>query len=147
MGGSSSSSAAYMPLDLTFLHSFSALQMEVSGLRGDYTGLRDDLHHLSDRMDSINASITYFRGFVECQEEREQRRTQREEERAMREAREFEERRRMNELFWRQSESIRQMVEPLRAFQGAPGGSPSFPSTFHPYPPHFWPPPGPDDPQ
>ena len=70
----------------------------------------------------------------------------------MREVREYEERRRMNELFWRQLESIRLMKERLRAFKGALGGSPSFPShdpghpsTFHPYPPHFWPPPGPDD--
>jgi len=116
MGGFSSSSAAYMPLDPTFLHSFSALQIEVSSIRGDYTGLRDDFHHLSDRMDSFDAGITYFRGFADRQEERGQRRIQREEERAMREALEYEERRRMNELFWRQSESIRQMEERLRAF-------------------------------
>ena len=72
----------------------------------------------------------------------------------MREALEYEEHRRMNELFWRQSESIRHMEERLRAFQGVAGGPPSFPfydpghpSTFHPFPPHFWPPPRPDDAQ
>ena len=140
--------------DPTFLQSFSALQMEVSGIRGDYTCLRNDVHHLSDRMDSIAAGVTYFRGFVDGQEEREQRRIQREEERAMREAQEYAERRRTNELLWRQSESLRQLEGRLHAFQGAPGGSPSFPpydpshaSTFHPFPPHFWPPPGPDGPQ
>ena len=74
MSGSSSSSAAYMPLDPTFLHSFSALQMEVSGVRGDYTGLRDDIHHILDRMDSIDAGITYFQGFMDRPEERERRR-------------------------------------------------------------------------
>ena len=95
--------------------------------------------------------MTYFRDFVDRQEEREQRRIQREEDRAMREAREFEERRQMNELIWRQSESIRQMEERFHSFQGTAGGSFLFPpydpghhSTFHPYPPHFWPPPGPD---
>ena len=123
--------------------------MEVSGLRGDYTGLRDGLHHLSDRMDSIDAGITYFRGFADPLEEREQRRIQREEERAMRAAREYEERRRMNELLRRQSESIRQMEEHLRFFQGGsssfPPSAPAYHSTFHPFPPHFWPPPGPGD--
>ena len=64
----------------------------------------------------------------------------------MREAREYEERRRMNELLWRQSESLRQLEERLRSFQGDQGSSSSFPSydssTFHLFPPHFWPPPG-----
>ena len=66
----------------------------------------------------------------------------------MREVCEYEERRRMNEPLWRQLESIRQMKERLRFFRGDQGGSSSFPSydasTFHSFPPHFWPPPGPD---
>jgi len=65
----------------------------------------------------------------------------------MREVCEYEERRRMNELLWRQLESIRQMKERLRSFQGDQSGSSFFPSydssTFHLFPLHFWPPPGP----
>lgn len=114
--GGSPSSASYMPLDPAFLQSFSNLQMEVSGLRDGFTGMRADLGRLSGRMDSIEDGVSYFRGFVDRQEERERRRIQREEERAMLEAREYEERRRMNELLWRQSESIRQMEERLRSF-------------------------------
>ena len=66
----------------------------------------------------------------------------------MREAREYEKRRGMNELLWRQSESIRQMEGRLRSFKGDQGSSSSFPSydssTFHPFPPHFCPPLRPD---
>lgn len=146
--GGSSSSATYMPLDPAFLQSFSTLQVEVSGLREGFTGMRADIGRISGRMDSIEEGVSYFRGFVDRQEEREQRRIQREEERAMREAREYEDHRRMNELLWRQSESIRQMEERLRSFQGDQGSSSSIPSydpsTFFPFPPHFWPPPGPD---
>jgi len=65
----------------------------------------------------------------------------------MREDREYEERRQMKELLWRQSESIRQTEERLHFFQDDQGGSSSFlsydPSTFHPFPLHFWPPPAP----
>ena len=71
MGGSSSS-AAYVPFDPTFLQSFSNLQVEVSGLREGFTGMRADLGHLSGRMDSIEEGVSYFRGFVDRQEEREQ---------------------------------------------------------------------------
>ena len=110
--------------------------------------MRADLGRLSGRMDCIEEGVSYFRGFVDCQEEREHWRIQRGEERGMREAREYEERRQTNELLWRQSESIRQMEEGLRSFQGDQSGSSSFPSydssTFHPFPPHFWPPPRPD---
>ena len=99
-------------------------------------------------MDSIEEGVSHFRGYIDRQEQRELRRIQREEERAMREAREYEDHRRMNELLWRQSESIRQMEERLRSFLGNQGSSSSIPSydpsTFYPFPPHFWPPPGPD---
>lgn len=146
--GESSSSAAYMPLDPTFLQSFSSLQMEVSGLREGFSGMRHDIQRISGRMDSIEEGVSHFRGYIDRQEQRELRRIQREEERAMREAREYDDRRRMNELLWRQSESIRQMEERLRSSQGDQGSSSSFPSydpsTFHPFPPHFWPPSGPD---
>ena len=63
-----------------------------------------------------------------------------EEERAIREAREYEERRRMNELLWQQSEAIRQLEQRFASFPGDHGSS----STFSPFPPHFWPTPGPD---
>jgi len=53
----------------------------------------------------------------------------------------------MNEVLWRHSESIRQMEERLRSIQGDQSGSSSFlsydSSIFHPFAPHFWPPPGP----
>lgn len=150
-GGSSSSVAAYMPLDPALLQSFSNLQMEISGLWGYYTGMRDDLHRLSGHMDFIEEGVSYFRNFVERQEERERRRIQREEERAMREAQEYKERRRMNELLWRPSESIMQLDEGFRTFPSGLRGLSSFPSydpshssTFHPFPPHFWPSPEPD---
>jgi len=97
MGGSSAS-AAYMPLDPTFLQSFSNLQVEVSGLREGFTGISADPRHLFGRMDSIEEGVSYFRGFIDRQEEREKQRIQREEERAMREAREYKEHRRTNEL-------------------------------------------------
>jgi len=57
-------------------------------------------------MESIKEGVTYFRGLVNCQEERELRRMRREEEQAMRKAWECEERRRMNEFIWQQSEAI-----------------------------------------
>jgi len=110
--------------------------------------MRLDIGCLSGRMDSIEEEVSYFRGFVDRQKERDQRRIQRDEEEAMREAREYEERRQMNKLPWSQSESIRQMEECLGSFQGSQGGSSSIPSydssTIHPFPPHFWPPLGPD---
>ena len=55
--------------------------------------------------------VSYFRGYVDRQEAREERRMRREEERAMREPREYEEPRRMNELLWQQSEAIRQLEQ------------------------------------
>ena len=73
MGGSSSS-AAYMSLDPTFLQSFSNLQVEVSGLREGFTYMRADLGRLFGRMDSIKEGVFYFRGFIDRQEEWEQRR-------------------------------------------------------------------------
>ena len=36
--------------------------------------MREDLNRVSGRMDSIEEGVTYFRGFVYCQEEREQQR-------------------------------------------------------------------------
>ena len=134
-------------LNPAFLQSFSNLQVEVFGLREGFTGMRADIGRLSGGMDSIEEGVSYFRGFVDRQEEREQRQIQREEEQAMRKAREYEERRRMNELLWCQLESIQQLEEHLRSFQGDQGSSSSFPSfdssTFHPFPSHFLPPPGP----
>ena len=95
--------------------------------------------------------MSHFRGYIDRQEQRELRRIQREEERAISEAREYEERRQMNELLWRQSETIRQLDESFRSFPGAPAGSSSTlpfvqgsSSHFYPFPPPFWPPPGPD---
>ena len=73
--------------------------MEVTGLRKGYTEMHQDIHWMSERKKSIEEGATYFRGYVERQEEREMRRIQQEEEQAMREAREYEERR-MNELIW-----------------------------------------------
>ena len=55
---------------------------------------------MAGRMDSIEEGVSYFRGYVDRQEAREERHMCREEERAMREAQEYEERRRMNELLW-----------------------------------------------
>ena len=122
--------------------------MEVLRLREGFPGMRADLGRLFGRMDSMEEGVSYFRGFVDLQEEWEQRQIQREEERAMRGAHEYEECQRMNKLLWRQSESIRQIEERLRSFQGDQSGSSSFPSydasTFHPFPLHFWPTPGPD---
>ena len=66
-----------MSLDPTFLQSFFALQMEVSGLREGFTGMCDDLYRLSGYVDSIDAGVTYFRGFVDGQEERQRQRIQR----------------------------------------------------------------------
>ena len=51
--GRSSCSADYMPLEPTFLQSFSNLQMEVSGLREGFSGMSSDIQHISGRMDSI----------------------------------------------------------------------------------------------
>ena len=113
--------------------------------------MRHDIQRISGRMDSIEEGVSHFCGYIDRQEQRELRRLQRKEERAIRDAHQYEERRRMNDLLWRQSESIRQMEERLRFFSGAQSGSSSFPSydssTFYPFPPHFWPPPGPDGPQ
>jgi len=91
-------------------------------------------------MDSIEEGVSYFRGYVDRQEAREERHMRREEERAMREAWEYEERRRMNELLWQQSEAIRLLEQRFAPFLGDQRSS----STFSPFPPHFWPPPGPD---
>jgi len=55
---------------------------------------------MAGKMNSIEDDVSYFRGYVDRQEAREERRMRREKERAMREAREYEERRRMNELLW-----------------------------------------------
>jgi len=148
MGGSSSS-AAYLSLDPSFLQSFSALQMEVMGLQEGFSGMHHDIQRISRRMDSIDESVSQFRGYSDRQEQRESRQIQREEERAIREARQYEERRRMNELLWRQSESIRQLEERFRSFPGAPASSSSSPpfdqgssSHISQFPPPFWPPPG-----
>jgi len=102
--------------------------------------MQSNLHRMARRMDSIKEGVSYFRGYVDRQEAREERRICREEERAMREAREYEERRRMNELLWQQSEAIRQLEQRFAPFSGNQGSS----STFSPFSPHFWPPPRPD---
>jgi len=102
--------------------------------------MRSDLHRMAGRMDSIEEGVSYFRGYVDRKEAREERRLRREEDRAMREAREYEERRRMNELIWQQSEAIRRLEHCFAPFPGDQGSS----STFSPFPPHFWTPPGPD---
>ena len=46
----------------------------------------------------------------------------------------------MNKLLWQQSEAIRQLEQRFAPFSGNQGSS----STFSPFSPHFWPPPGPD---
>jgi len=56
----------------------------------------------------------------------------------MREARDYEERRGMNELLWQQFEAIRQLEQRLTPFLGDHRNL----STFSPFPPHFWLPPG-----
>jgi len=58
----------------------------------------------------------------------------------MREAREYEGRRKKNELLWQQYEAIRQLEQRFASFQCDHGSS----STFSPFPPHFLPPPGPE---
>ena len=67
-------------------------------LREGFSGLHRDIQRMSGHMDSIEEGVSYFRVFVDRQEERELRRIRREEEQAMRKAREYAERRRMNEL-------------------------------------------------
>ena len=62
-----------MPLDPAFLQSFSTLQVEVSGLREGFVGMRNNIGRLTGRMDSIEEGVSYFHGFVDRQEEREQR--------------------------------------------------------------------------
>jgi len=130
MGGSSST--PQMPYDATFLQSFVNVQMDVAGLRG-YTAMQSNFHRMAGRMDSIEEGVPYFHGCVDRQEAREERRIRCEEERAMREAREYEERRRMNELLWQQSKAIRQLEQRFASFPGDHGSS----STFSPFPPHF----------
>jgi len=102
--------------------------------------MQSDFHRMARRMDSIEDGVSYFRGYVDRQEAREEQRMHREEERAMREAREYQERRRMNELLWQQFEAIRHLEQQFASFPGDHRSSP----TFSPFPPHFWPPPGPD---
>ena len=63
-----------------------------------YTKMCNDIHQISEHMASIDEGVNYFRGYVERQEEGEMKRIQQEEKWAMREAREYEERRQMNEL-------------------------------------------------
>jgi len=109
VGGSSFT--AQPPYDATFLQSFATLQLDVASLREGYTAMQSDLHRMAGRMDSIEEGVSYFRGYVDRQEAREEQRMRREEERAMREAREYEERRRMNEILWQQSEAIRQLEQ------------------------------------
>jgi len=87
-----------MPLDPTYLQSFPNLHMEVSRFREGFTGMRADLGRLYRRMYSIEEGVSYFRGFVDRQAEREHRRIQREEEWVMMEAREYAERWQMNAL-------------------------------------------------
>jgi len=67
---------------------------------GGYTAMQSDFHRMAERMDSIEEGVSYFRGYVNIQEAREERRMRCEEEQAMREAREYEEWRRLNELLW-----------------------------------------------
>jgi len=102
--------------------------------------MQSDFHRIAERMDNIEEGVSYFRGYVDRQEAWEERCMRREEERAMREAREYKERRKMNELLWQQFEAIRQLEQRFNSF---PGDHES-PSTFSPFPLHFWPPPGPD---
>jgi len=85
IGGSCSTGQT--PYGATFLQSFATLQLDVAGLREGYTAMQSDLHHMARRMDSIEEGVSYFRGYVDRQEAREQRRMRHEEERAMREAR------------------------------------------------------------
>ena len=94
----------------------------------------NDIHQISEHMASIDEGVNYFRGYVERQEEGEMRRIQQEEKWAMREAREYEERRQMNELIWQQFEAIRQLHRHYHPFPSDQGSS----STFTPFPPHFW---------
>jgi len=77
--------------------------------------------------------VTYFRGYVEHQEEREMIQIQHEEERAMRKAREYEEKRQMNGLIWQQSEAICQLEWCYHPFPGDQGSS----LTFTPFPSYF----------
>ena len=83
--------------------------MEVARLREGYNEMHHDIHGMFGRTESIEEAETCFRGYVERQEERVMMRIQLEDEQAMREAQEYEERRRMNELVWLQSEATHQL--------------------------------------
>jgi len=74
----SSLSSAHGSFGDAFLQSFSNFLLEVVGLYPDYTVMRQDVNRIANYMDR---GITYFRGFVECQEEREMARAKREEQR------------------------------------------------------------------
>jgi len=68
-------------------------------------------------MESIDEEVTYLKGYLERQEEREMR----EEEQAMRETQEYEERRQMNEHIWQQSEANCQLERRYHPFSGNQG--------------------------
>ena len=54
------SSSTHMLFNFAFLHSFSALQLEVFGIQEECIGMHDDIHHLYGRMKSIEEGVTYF---------------------------------------------------------------------------------------
>ena len=56
----------------TFLQSFAILQVDVASLREGYTEMQSDFHRLAGRMDSIEEGVSYFRGYVDRQEAREE---------------------------------------------------------------------------
>ena len=48
---------------------------------GGYTAMQSDIHRMAGRIDSIKQGVSYFHGYVDRQEAREERRMHREEER------------------------------------------------------------------
>jgi len=78
MGGSSST--PHIPYDATFLQSFANLQMDVAELQEGYTTMQLDFHCMGRRMDSIEEGVSYFCGYVDRQEAREELNMRHEEE-------------------------------------------------------------------
>ena len=74
-----------MPFNSTFLQSCFNLKVEVAGLCEGFHEVHHYMHRMVGHMDSIEEGVTYFWGFVDRQEAREERRIPQEEERAIRE--------------------------------------------------------------
>jgi len=61
-------------------HCFSNIQVDIADLPEWYNEARKDIPPITGCMESIKVEVTYFRGFVDRQEERQLRQIRREEE-------------------------------------------------------------------